>query len=673
MSDFMFNIDMPLEIHKEDAPSIAEEITQNSEDTTTKSISSGFMIICDGAGGTGSSKHKNVVFENKTDTFTSAYLASRLVSKSAHSFLVKNSNNILKFAEQDNTKDIKSMVEEMGNSIRTTLDNFVNEQKLFLLNSGSTLKMLPSTLTSIIYNHYPEGTVAVVISVGDSWALMLDQNGLHQLSKEDITYGNAMTNSSNAGTLVSQNCDFHLNIAVYKNLPSKCMIFATSDGLTDRLKPLYRLENNLISFLAHSSNWNKDSIEAQLKQLIEKSRCNKSDDCSIAGAMLGFESIDDFQDCVTQRFDVLGGRGKNNTILGKYFQIQDVKMKHCTELDNLRKENDIKSNEFRNEVRKQLPKLADMINDAQIGNFVRSVIPEFDNIVNRELNTKIEEKNRILSKQLSDLHNELFIKYSSLVRNAFIETYRTWITRSAKDKVINRKTFYPIELDPRLDIWKAVKDCFSYESINRYDIDNIKREFIDIENNLERSDIIKRGERFCENLSSFLKNYSKKFQAEKYLDNFFKSDIVYGIFMEELEQNFFQLFEWKANTIIIGREMNDQYTEFENSYLHYKQTKINKTEDIASEINHAKKEIEKNTIMRFSSKLIESIMKNAEIAQRICDIPFPDFEQKIVELQAIIDAQDFKLEEISKYYLLEYELFKKTDFSDAVQFAVNKK
>ena len=158
-----YKFDRPL--HNEDAPAIATDR---------------FLIVCDGLGAGGQNKHTI-----NGETHTSAYYGSRLLSEICKEFYDKNYSVIMKSVSDKEA--LNRIVEELKTTIKNRLNQFVEENRLTKTIKGKSIKLLPSTLSSILYKVNDSSIDVVVISAGDTRAFSLSpQYGLQQLSKDDV-------------------------------------------------------------------------------------------------------------------------------------------------------------------------------------------------------------------------------------------------------------------------------------------------------------------------------------------------------------------------------------------------------------------------------------------------------------------------------------------------------
>lgn len=288
--EFRFTVDRPKMEKRargagEDAPAVAKD---------------GILIVCDGAGATGQSKH-----EIDGQVHTSAYLGSRQTSAAVEDFLTENYDIIINAVDEPAT--LQQLALQLGAAIRTRLTAFVNEHNLKLTVIGKTFKLLPTTLASAVYKIYDDRVDIVVFSAGDSRVLFWDaEKGLQQLSIDDIDENaDAFTDICNITNCISADFDFRINYTVYSLPVKQFILIATSDGFTDSAKP-FDQEKMLLQTIGFCKNSILDEENSELSKIfgdvLDRHQSTGKDDCSIAGLIAGFESDKELTECIFPRF-----------------------------------------------------------------------------------------------------------------------------------------------------------------------------------------------------------------------------------------------------------------------------------------------------------------------------------------------------------------------------------
>lgn len=264
-----YKFDRPL--HNEDAPAIATDR---------------FLIVCDGLGAGGQNKHTI-----NGETHTSAYYGSRLLSEICKEFYDKNYSVIMKSVSDKEA--LNRIVEELKTTIKNRLNQFVEENRLTKTIKGKSIKLLPSTLSSILYKVNDSSIDVVVISAGDTRAFSLSpQYGLQQLSKDDVDEDvDAFEKATIVNNNICQDRDFTLNFRSFRiNHPS--ILFVCSDGCYDYFSsPMeveYIIDASFVRFYSQESAKNGTFGENLGDYIAKLSKLQ--DDCSMAAVIIGFDN-----------------------------------------------------------------------------------------------------------------------------------------------------------------------------------------------------------------------------------------------------------------------------------------------------------------------------------------------------------------------------------------------
>lgn len=288
--EFNFSVDRSKKIKRvnnmgEDAPPVSK---------------SGVLIVCDGTGATGQSKH-----EYNGAEYTSAYLGARITSKSVEEFISDKYEEITAAVKYPEV--LKALMSALGNKIRKDLLSFVEENHLQLTVRGKSFKLLPTTLAAAIYKVYDNYIDIIALSAGDSRVLLWEsENGLQQLSVDDVESGyDAFSDVSNTNNCISADQDFKINYLVHTLPLSKCVLFATSDGFTDPIKP-FDQERYLIQWLGNCDcvlDAENSKLADYIGDSFDTAGFTGKDDCSIAGTIIGYTSDAELKDSFRNRFD----------------------------------------------------------------------------------------------------------------------------------------------------------------------------------------------------------------------------------------------------------------------------------------------------------------------------------------------------------------------------------
>lgn len=261
-----YKFDRPL--HNEDAPAVSEEK---------------YLVVCDGLGAGGQNKHTI-----NGETHTSAYYGSRLLSQICSEYYKENYDVI--FENMKNKEALSRIVDDLKATIKKQLDEFVDEHKLVKTIKGKSIKLLPSTLSSMLFNVNDDSVDVVVISAGDTRAFVLTpQNGLQQLSKDDVDDDvDAFEKATIVNNNICQDRDFTLNFRCY-TLKMPCILFVCSDGCYDYF--FSPMEVEYLFDAAFNAWFSTESVKSgafgeKLGDFIAN-RSKLQDDCSMAGAVIG--------------------------------------------------------------------------------------------------------------------------------------------------------------------------------------------------------------------------------------------------------------------------------------------------------------------------------------------------------------------------------------------------
>lgn len=261
-----YKFDRPL--HNEDAPAVSEEK---------------YLVVCDGLGAGGQNKHTI-----NGETHTSAYYGSRLLSQICSEYYKENYDVILENLK--NKEALSRIIDELKARIKKQLDEFVDEHKLVKTIKGKSIKLLPSTLSSMLFKVNDDSVDVVVISAGDTRAFVLTpQNGLQQLSKDDVDDDvDAFEKATIVNNNICQDRDFTLNFRCY-TLKMPCILFVCSDGCYDYFSSPMEVE--YLFDAAFNAWFSTESVKSgafgeKLGDFIAN-RSKLQDDCSMAGAVIG--------------------------------------------------------------------------------------------------------------------------------------------------------------------------------------------------------------------------------------------------------------------------------------------------------------------------------------------------------------------------------------------------
>lgn len=276
----------PLLNHDEDAPPIAQD---------------NVLIICDGMGGTGANKHNY-----KDEIKTSAYLGSRFTSKFVKQFISLNREKLF-------SSDLDNIIIDLKNYLHKQLRNIVVEYNFIKRIKGKILELLPTTMFTVVFNQKDDGNIeVVVIWAGDSRIYMLNEQGMMQVTKDNINMDNdALQNMVDSSTVSNNiNAEEELNFELYYykfDITCPTVIFACSDGLFDYANTPMHFEQSILKCIMSLDNSNSSTDFSFLGDAIGKHlrESGLHDDCSLAGACIGFEDIFTLQNTFKERLELV--------------------------------------------------------------------------------------------------------------------------------------------------------------------------------------------------------------------------------------------------------------------------------------------------------------------------------------------------------------------------------
>lgn len=216
----------------------------------------------DGCGGIGSRHYKN--YSDKTG----AYVASRAVCGGVKAWF-------------ENGAEIEKIDENVKRALGVC-NKFADKAGRLV---GSLGKSFPTTAAIISINN----NVATCIWAGDSRCYILDCDGLHQLTEDDVSGEDALSNISNDGVLTNVISGGSAFVLHKKNIiiDKPCMLFTATDGCFGYLNSPMEFEYLLTSTLMES-----ECADHWKKLLADNFSEFTGDDYTLCAALYGFA---DFQ------------------------------------------------------------------------------------------------------------------------------------------------------------------------------------------------------------------------------------------------------------------------------------------------------------------------------------------------------------------------------------------
>lgn len=258
--------------------SVAEEMVKNNgEDSFCYDVIDNDFIIAalDGCGGSGSKKYEN--YSGKTG----AYVASRAVCGGIREW----------FRQSNNDEELVGYIQK---SLAILKENGDKSGRIM----GSLGKAFPTT-AAVITGSFGQGKLtATCFWAGDSRCYMLDSDGLHQLSEDDLEGQDAMSNLSNDGVMTNV-----INASTEFGIHSKriiidqpCILITATDGCFGYLNSPMEFEYLLTDSLMKSKNplgW-KMALNYRMNKVT-------GDDYTLCVAVCGFDDFKSIQDGFAER------------------------------------------------------------------------------------------------------------------------------------------------------------------------------------------------------------------------------------------------------------------------------------------------------------------------------------------------------------------------------------
>lgn len=269
--------------------SVAEEMKKdNGEDCFYFDVIEDDFIIAsfDGCGGSGSKKYEN--YSGKTG----AYIASRAVCGGIKSW----------FCESGKDNEISEYIHEALSVCKQYADKAGRIM-------GSLGKAFPTT-AAIITGQISENKVDTTCYwAGDSRCYMLDADGLHQLTADDLDGQDAMSNLSNDGVMtnvINASTSFEVhNKKISFNSP--CILLTATDGCFGYLNSPMEFEYLLSDSLIKAKNLHEWKVA-----LNERMHNVTGDDYTLCVAICGFTDFEDIKKSFVKRNEYITEKYMNS-------------------------------------------------------------------------------------------------------------------------------------------------------------------------------------------------------------------------------------------------------------------------------------------------------------------------------------------------------------------------
>lgn len=269
---------------------VQEKIPENGEDSFCFEIVEDSILLgtFDGCGGSGAKKYD--AYRQKTG----AYIGARAVAGAVQSWFRAQA------ASKERGNDGSSLKAYILKSLSVCKDNCGNQGKSLL--RGSITKEFPTTAAIACCTRLPKEISVECYWAGDSRVYLLDEDGLAQLTVDDLDGLDAFENISGDGVLknvISASKDFTLR---YGRLTREkpFLVFSATDGCFGYIPSPMEFEALLLDTLLEA-----DSMAAFEAHLREELCQIAEDDFSLVGAAFGYGTFDSMKASLAQRRNVL--------------------------------------------------------------------------------------------------------------------------------------------------------------------------------------------------------------------------------------------------------------------------------------------------------------------------------------------------------------------------------
>ena len=246
------------------------------------------VAVCDGCGGLGSRSYRS------TTGHTEAFLASRMVAGTIYDWFCDTKDTTWKGGE-----DLCKSLHEYIARVYQVGSSYIQRGSRI---RGSMVRDFPTTLAMAVAQQDGKDTILHVIWAGDSRVYLLNENGLAQLTVDDVEGNDAMTNLTDDGALtnvLSSDGKFDLH---YQKLivDSPTMVFAATDGCFGYIPSPMEFEYTLLNALVQAQT------PEMFKQLVKKYFTEVAgDDFAFASMSFRFGSFDSMAGALLARAQYL--------------------------------------------------------------------------------------------------------------------------------------------------------------------------------------------------------------------------------------------------------------------------------------------------------------------------------------------------------------------------------
>lgn len=263
-----------------------EMVEDHGEDNFYFKYSDYSAVLCvlDGCGGLGSRTYEGC--ENQTG----AYLASRTVSGAIHDWYHDFYNK--------KWKSDREFVESIIAYIQKAYAVVGSYAKSNIKISGSMVRDLPTTMALAFACMMEESLAVHVVWAGDSRIYLLDDEGMHQLTRDDVKSQDALSNLSDDGALtnvLSSDGNYRLHHKLI-TLKKPSLVIGATDGCFGYLTSPMNFEYEVIKALTDSKSISE--FRNYLKEFFDDVA---GDDYTFACMGFGYDCFEDLRKSYVKR------------------------------------------------------------------------------------------------------------------------------------------------------------------------------------------------------------------------------------------------------------------------------------------------------------------------------------------------------------------------------------
>ena len=258
-----------------------EMIPDHGEDSFYYDADGNDFIVSafDGLGGAGSKRYEN--FSEKTG----AYVGSRAVCGGVKGWFEESRKN-------------DTMINYIGRALEICT-GFADKTGRIM---GSLGKTFPTTAAIVTGSLSGNGVSMNCFWAGDSRCYLMNSDGLHQLTEDDLDGEDAMSNLLNDGIMtnvISASNPFELHIKS-KAINYPCIFIAATDGCFGYLKSPMEFEYLLLDTLVRAKN-----IYGWRAALYDRILAVTGDDFTLSVAVCGYKDFNDIKKRFMKRYTYL--------------------------------------------------------------------------------------------------------------------------------------------------------------------------------------------------------------------------------------------------------------------------------------------------------------------------------------------------------------------------------